>query len=571
MASWNSLPRSVRAAAVWAPVAAACLAADPAGALATDLPPGGALASIPTDGFVTGTLLRDVTHSFERRTDPPLNLLIFAAEVRQRVYREADDTLTFYYSVTGGGGLSDLETFSIYGFESFTTDISFVTMPLIPPARNNPDTVARSAGGGDITFSWAGNPMQGDEFTSSIRVRTNAKDYYTPGPVLLGGGTPRPLYTVCIGTAEACSTYYPSLAPLPGLGVRFARPTHDTTPPVVSIDSPPALTCACNPTLLTGTATDPDGLDKFVLEFGPGPGGPWTEFFESRVAVSNGELCTWDTSAAPAGYTWVRLRATNYEGLVSDFVTSLYVDKSFQPIALRSPLTGNVVGGVVCFDGSTNDPCFERYTVSYAPLPAGAPFLPVDPASPVYGTPIVNDGLGSWGTASGPAAAPDGAYRVRLEGVDICGNAASITRDITVDNTPPVAVITSPASCTNVSGGLVQVMGTVSDAHLSGWTLQYSGGGSPAWTTIASGAGPVSNGVLGVWDTSALPRCAYALRLIASDSASVSCGATTNQTEWTALVTVGCPGDFDGQSGVNSTDISAFLTVWLQSVSGGCP
>lgn len=570
MPSSIPLPRSVRAALASVPLAAACLAAlSPGSALATDLPPGGTLLSIPTSGSITGTLLRDVTHSFERRTDPPFNLVIFSADVRQRVYREADDTLTFYYNVTATGGLSDLETFSIYGYESFATDISFASTPLIPPDRNNPGTVSRSVGGGDVTFSWAGNPMLGDQFTSSIRVRTDAKDYYTPGPIFLGGGTARPMYTVCIGTPDGCSTYYPSLLPLPG--IRFARPTHDTTPPVVSIDTPLPLTCACNPTMLTGTATDPDGLDNFVLAFGPGPGGPWTDFFESRVAVSDALLCAWNTAAAPEGYNWVRLRATNYEGLVSDFVTSLYVDKSFQPIDLRSPLTGNLLGGVVCFDGSTNDPCFQQYTLSYAPLPAGAPFTPVNPGTPTYGTPIVNDGLGSWSTASGPAAVPDGQYRVRLGGTDICGNTAAVTRDITIDNTPPVALITSPASCTNVVGGVVQVMGTVSDAHLAGWTLQYSGGGSPAWTTIASGAGPVTNGVLGAWDTSSLPRCAYVLRLIASDGASVSCGSTTNHTEWTTLVTVGCPGDFDGQGGVNSTDISAFLTAWLQSLNGGCP
>ena len=38
----------------------------------------------------------------------------------------------------------------------------------------------------------------------------------------------------------------------------------------------------------------------------------------------------------------------------------------------------------------------------------------------------------------------------------------------------------------------------------------------------------------------------YALRLVALDSASVSCGATATQAEWTTPVTVGCPGDFDG-------------------------
>jgi len=91
------------------------------------------------------------------------------------------------------------------------------------------------------------------------------------------------------------------------------------------------------------------------------------------------------------------------------------------------------------------------------------------------------------------------------------------------------------------------------DAHLASWVLQwfdttgdYTGSGTQGWVTINSGTGPVSDGVLGVWDTDGLPRCAYAVRLLVSDQTlvgSASCSFGGQGVAYQLALNVGlyCP------------------------------
>jgi hypothetical protein len=73
-----------------------------------------------------------------------------------------------------------------------------------------------------------------------------------------------------------------------------------------------------------------------------------------------------------------------------------------------------------------------------------------------------------------------------------------------------VAAITSPAAGAQV-GGSVTVYGSAAGQY----TLMYGAGSSPAsWSSIASGAGGVMNGQLGIWATDLLPAGDYTLRLI---------------------------------------------------------
>ncbi len=223
-----------------------------------------------------------------------------------------------------------------------------------------------------------------------------------------------------------------------------------------------------------------------------------------------------------------------------------------------------IYGGVVCFDGSVGDSnglgCFERYVVQYAPLPAAAPFLGVDPAIDDYLTPVTNDPLASWNTRSGATSVPDGNYRVRVWGFDECGNNRVDLKDIRIDNTAPIGVINTPIECANVSGR-VEIRGTATDANLAGWVLQYIGGDATTWVTIASGNSNAVNRVLANWDTSELRACAYVVRLIVSDRASVDCGSGANQTEYAIGLNVGCRGDFNRDGFVNSQDYFDFITA----------
>jgi hypothetical protein len=168
--------------------------------------------------------------------------------------------------------------------------------------------------------------------------------------------------------------------------------------------------------------------------------------------------------------------------------------------------------------------------------------------------------LGSLNTRAG---VPDGNYELRVTATDQCGTSASLTRTITVDNTPPTATISAPLSCANVDG-VVQINGTASDAHLAGWTLQYTGDAAHGWVTIASGNASIA-GVLANWDTSALAECAYTLRLVVTDTAVLDCNsALRNQTEYYVSVNVGpdgpaLRGDIDCDGVVDLADINPFV------------
>jgi RHS repeat-associated protein/uncharacterized repeat protein (TIGR01451 family) len=100
---------------------------------------------------------------------------------------------------------------------------------------------------------------------------------------------------------------------------------------------------------------------------------------------------------------------------------------------------------------------------------------------------------------------------------------------------PPSVAIASPADGAEINSR-VDIVGSVSHGS---WRLEYSLGadpaapGSAAWTTIASAATPVANGVLGPLDPTRLLNGTYHLRLTSTDDV----GQTTSVTR--AVVVAG--------------------------------
>lgn len=288
----------------------------------------------------------------------------------------------------------------------------------------------------------------------------------------------------------------------------------------------------------------------------------WTTITTSTTPVINGVLGVWNTPATE-GYYYIRLTARNAAGLTAFDEVVVYVNKVFDTVDLRSPVNGGIYGGVVCFDGTVfNNICGGSYTVDYRPA-GGNTWFPVDPSNPVYNNWVINDPLASWNTISLGLA--DGNYNVRVVATDVCNDSRTVTRTVTIDNTAPTAVITSPTSC-SVVNGVVTIRGTASDANLSGWVLQYTGGNANGWVTIASGSSSIVNGVLAHWNTAGLRSCAYTLRLLVSDRAVVKCGPWTHQSEYLISVVVGIPGDVNLDGCVNDAD----LTEVLLNFGRGC-
>jgi hypothetical protein len=335
----------------------------------------------------------------------------------------------------------------------------------------------------------------------------------------------------------------------------------DTTPPVIEIDAPTTLSCACDLVDITGSVDDPDGTyagDR--LEYRARNDAAWT-VADTAVGARSGVLYTWDTSLLTQDFYYVRVVGENECALTASDSTFVYKPTTFGNLNLRTPVDGNVYAGIVCVDGTAwTQSCFDYYTVDYRTTGVGI-YAPVDPTSSPYTSSVLYDPLASWDTVDGPSAVPDGDYDVRLQGVTDCGNVATEIHIITVDNTLPDAEIIIPVPCEYVTG-LVDVYGTADDANLNGWSLQYTGDGLSGWVEISSGNAPLVNGLLGRWDTTALPHCAYTLRVVVTDSANVNCTGNTHRSEYTVSVNVGCATDVDSDGDIDLTDLAALLAEY---------
>ncbi len=337
------------------------------------------------------------------------------------------------------------------------------------------------------------------------------------------------------------------------LGVNVTLCAGDTTAPVADLTAPTSFSCGCDNIQITGTADDPDdGLGKYTLEYRPVNGGAWTLIDERTTPVVGGVLGNWNAAGLTQGYYFLRLTAVNACGKSSTDMQVVWLDRAFDNLAMGSPAQNGIYGGAVCFDGSASDNlCFHHYTLDYRPAGGGG-WSPIGPG--VFNNSVINNPLSVWDST----AVPDGNYDVRLTGETTCGYTDAVIHPIVVDNTPPTVQIANPLNCDYVSG-VVQIVGTALDANMAGWTLQVAGGNIAGWQTLISGTSNAVNTPLANWDTSALPACAYVLRLIASDGAVVNCDDPHRSAHYVTL-NVGYCGDFDADDDgdVDLIDFSAF-------------
>ena len=348
----------------------------------------------------------------------------------------------------------------------------------------------------------------------------------------------------------------------------------ETTPPLAELTSPPDLgtACTCGGIVsITGTADDPDGtFYAYGLDIRPAGGGTWENITVSMDPVTNGELALWDASGFAQGYYLLKLSVVNICGMLSTEDVVLYLDKQFDNVTVRYPPLPSpqwpVVRGNVCVDGTVFESwCWHSassgasYRVEYRPS-GGSTWYPVDPGQPLYTQTIVNDPLASWDTVGG--GIPDGDYELRVYAVDDCDFADSEIRDVVVDNTSPIAVIDFPVACATIDG-MIQIHGTASDANLDQWYLEYTDGAG-VWTPIASGTQNVTNGLLYQWDVSALPVCAYTLRLRVYDTSVADCNSPIRQRTdaMVSFIVAGeeCIGDLNGDNIVNLSDLAELLS-----------
>jgi hypothetical protein len=493
-----------------------------------NLPPGG-LVTPPAVNF-PAAVIHDVSIPFDIFNAAGARL--FHANLHDRVDRLASGQLVFdtrIGEITPGlnGIVNKIDRFN---FGTWTTKVSYDPTSVGVVA---PQLAYRSAGtGADIQWRYAA--IQSTADSKFAEITTTATSFNLKGFTVITLTTGESV--VLTGTSQ------------PGVGT-----------PTAVITGPAPLSCACNPITITGTADGGGDAITYTLEYSANPAGPWTNIITSSIPVINGTLASWNTSAIPTGNYFVRLRVLASDGTSDSFTTMMHVDSSAPTVDFRTPVNTGLYGGIVCFDGTVlDDACFDHYTIAFQ-KGRGAWNQIVSSNNQV-----INDPLGSWDT-NGLA---DGDYNVRVQAFDACGHVTTVIHTITVDNTVPVGVITSPTNCDSVRGQ-VPVIGTAFDTHVSYWDLAYVGGPANSFVTITSGTSNVVNGVLGLWDTTLLPPCCYTLRLRVFDSANVNCG-NNHETDYYVSVDIAdptCGADFNHDGGIDFNDVEAFFSVWE---NGGC-
>jgi hypothetical protein len=94
------------------------------------------------------------------------------------------------------------------------------------------------------------------------------------------------------------------------------------------------------------------------------------------------------------------------------------------------------------------------------------------------------------------------------------------------DDTPPEVAIASPAPLACVCNPET-IIGTVNDPEgLASWTLEYAAAGGGAWVIIGDGTTPVIDGILAIWNTTALSQGYYLLRLSAENLVGLTSSTT---------------------------------------------
>ena len=252
-------------------------------------------------------------------------------------------------------------------------------------------------------------------------------------------------------------------------------------------------------------------LTSYSVELASGvPLGPWSILetgSASRVDAPLGSL-----DGLPEGPHALRVRAEDAAENRIERVLPFVVDNTPPQLAITAPAVGAIVGRAgdpIAIVGGIVEEHLAAWRLevgvgdspsSWMPLASGSE-LPLEPTLVVWAV----------------AGLADGLYTLRLSATDQASLSSETRLVVTVDNTPPVAAVSSPRAGDFVRGA-APVVGSATDTHFAQFVLSVAPEGSLAFSEIGRSATPVTDGSLATW-TALPPDGRYLLRLEVTDAA----------------------------------------------------
>ncbi|MCC6320594.1 MAG: hypothetical protein IT438_04060 [Phycisphaerales bacterium] len=361
----------------------------------------------------------------------------------------------------------------------------------------------------------------------------------------------------------------------------------DTFPNGVFITNPPERACICDGLLqVTGQVCDDDTcggmlgelLIRPIVSGATSTSGmpPWT-----LLNTTTQNICTTQTLynaslnpvTFPEGEYLLRLQGTNACRMKSVDERVIKIDHNPPVLSINCPSQGALIStrcDPLIISGSVSDLCQASWSIGIS-----TPMISIPLASGL--TPANG---GSAGVGASFSASQDGLHTIQLSAQDSCGHFSLTSVSFTIDNTPPVALITSPAACSCMCPGFAyQILGRAFDTNILNWELAYFDVITGTWPTIASGTSnvgtPSTSALLTNWTVPATVRpCCSMLRLTVRDrTVPRTCGQPTpgdpycNTTVYYHPVRLQqCP-DYNHSGTVTVQDLFDFLAAYF----AGCP
>jgi len=185
------------------------------------------------------------------------------------------------------------------------------------------------------------------------------------------------------------------------------------------------------------------------------------------------------------------------------------------PVAyLSEPKQGQTIFGTVAVGGQAWGPGFASARVDIGSTPV-LTIPPIWMTRCSRSTPVLDGTVCSFSTSS----LTDGKYALRLTVTDAAAKSYVFeVYDVNLDNVVSEIATPTPGPY-NVTALQIVGSATVRAGVFSSYKIEWSSAATPtAWNLITTSTTPVTNGLLGVWDTSALPIGEYNLRLTVNGS-----------------------------------------------------